>query len=350
MDQASTRRTLEPPAADTAAAEIRRLIYWAGMCQALRTAVELDLPDLMAGGAHSVRDLARATGAQEGALRRLLRALSAVGFCAETQDDVFGLQAVGEALRRQAEASMRSVLLWHFRYQWSTWADMGVSIKTGLSAREQAIGMGSFARLEQDPEMSAIFDGAMSEMTRVVAGEVVRLCDFSTVGTVVDVGGGRGRLLSAVMRANPHLRGVLFDLAHVVSEAAKSPDRLAPRMEMRAGDFFRDIPPSADVCLLKNVIHDWDDQKSLTILRNCRSALPPGGRVVIIERVVPRRTTRDEKDLAIAWMDLMMLIGPGGRERTAAEFCDLLRESGFAGPRFTETATEYTIIEAAVPG
>jgi hypothetical protein len=327
--------------------ELVTLINCAGLAQALSVAAELGIADLLADGPKLVEDLARATGSHAPSVRRLLNALSSVGVCSEREDGSFALDTLGALIRSEGETSLRSWVLWFGRHQWPMWGNLLSSVRTGESARKAALGTEGFDHLERDAETATIFNDAMAELSRLVAAEVVRSYDFTGIRSIVDVGGGRGALLAAILEAHPRMRGTVLDRPHAFAGMAHvSNGSWRDRCDFVAGDFFTSVPQAADMYLLKNIIHDWDDERSILILRNCRSAMPARGRLALIERVMPDRFEASALHRTIAWADLAMLIGPGGRERTEVEFRTLLGRAGFTIVRVISTALEYSILEA----
>jgi SAM-dependent methyltransferase len=323
------------------------LIQSATLSQAAYVAAELRIADLLAGDPKDVNELAQATETNASALRRLLRALASLGLCTENDDGFFALSPMGAHLRTDAPDSLRSWILWSGRYQWPVWGNLLHSVKTGESARNRATGTEGFGHLLQDPQAAAVFNDAMVEMTRLIAHEVVRSYDFSKARRVVDVGGGFGALLGAVLDAYPDIAGVLFDLPHAIEGARTHLTRsgLANRCDIVCGDFFEAIPRGADIYLLKSIIHDWDDERSTCILANCRRAMPRDGKILLIERIMPDRMDGSPVHRATSWSDLAMLVGPGGRERTEREFHALLEASGLRAARIVPTALDYCIVE-----
>ena len=324
------------------------LIQTGALSQAVRVAAELKLADLLAAGPKPAAELAQATETDLPSLRRLLRALASLGCCAETEDGAFALTPRGALLRSHAADSLRSWILWSCKYQWPVWEDLLHSVKTGESARNRITGTDGFGHLVRDPEAAVVFNDAMVEVTRLIADEVVRNYDFSKARRIVDVGGGFGALLAAVLHANPGVHGVLFDLPHAIEGARTQLARssLAQRCDLVAGDFFQSIPGGADVYLLKSIIHDWDDERSAVILANCRRALAADGRVLLVERLMPERMDASPYHRATAWSDLAMLIGSGGRERTEREFNALFEAARLRMARVIPTSLDYFILEA----
>jgi hypothetical protein len=234
------------------------------------------------------------------------------------------------------------------KYLWPVWGKLLHSVRTGESARKLVGGAEGFTEFEHDERAALIFNRAMAELTSLVAAEVVRRYRFDEIRRIVDVGGGYGALLAAVLKGQPSAQGVLLDLPHAI-EGARShlaAAGLAERCEFIAGNFFESVPAGADAYLLKAVLHDWDDERGFLILRNCRSAIPRHGRLLIIERVVPARFEACWLHHAIARMDLTMLVGFAGKERTETEFRQLLAASGFELTQVTATSLDYAVIEA----
>jgi SAM-dependent methyltransferase len=217
-------------------------------------------------------------------------------------------------------------------------------IKTGRPATKAALGMEIWEWYGKNPQDAVAFSSAMGNLAQMVASELPKLVDFTRVQKVVDVGGAHGVLLAAILRSNPSARGVLFDLPHVVETAKPVLDAqgLGNRCEVIGGDFFKKIPEGADAHILKQIIHDWDDERAILILENCRRALRPNGRVVLVEMIIPA----DNSPGVAQFIDLNMLVLLGGRERSEAEFATLLRDAGFRTPRLIPTHSPFFIIEA----
>jgi hypothetical protein len=277
-----------------------------------------------------------------------MRALVSLGLCRETEDKAFALTPMGELMRSGTPDSLHSWMLWYGRFVWPVWGHLGHSIKTGESARALVTGVEGFGSLARNRDVAALFNGAMDDLTRLIAREVLRVYDFSGIKRIVDVGGGQGALLAAILAAHPHLSGAVYDMAHAAQGARSilsTPD-VAGRSEFVTGSFFDNVPGNADTYILKNVLHDWPDEKCAIILRNCRTAMPEGGKIILIERVMPAQINTSHRHQAIAYADLTMLIGPGGRERTEAELRALLEAAGFAVTRVIDTALVFSVVEA----
>lgn len=310
--------------------------------RALHLAAEIGVADALAGGPRDVDELAAATGTNPGALYRLLRVLASDGVFTEFEPRRFALTGPAELLRTDHPRSLRSFLrLGQLLARAFNHAED--SLRTGEPGFDEEFGMSMFDYLRANPEMSAIFAEAMSGFGADEEAAIVAAYDFADAGPIVDVGGGLGTLLRAILSHYPEPTGVLFDQPSVVPAAREllAAAGLAERCAVVAGDFFAEVSPGR-MCLLKSVVHDWPDDEVVTILRNCRAALPDDGRLLIIAQVIP---PGDEPHPGKP-MDLIMLVQLGGRERTEAEHAALLDAAGFRVSRIVPTASSLSIIEA----
>jgi O-methyltransferase domain len=328
-----------------AAARMLPLIWGIHISRAIYVVAELGIADLLASGPVSSGELARATRTHEPSLYRVLRLLAAVGVFEEDAPRSFRLTALGERLRSDDPACVRS---------WARLLDTigGVrafehildTVRTGNPGLDTGFGMGWLEFLSQHPENAASFDAAMSERTAAFAPSVAADYDFSEIRTVVDIGGGQGTLLEAILRRHPHLHGVVLESASVAAraEALLGASDVADRCEVLAGDFFEQVPDGADCHVMANVLHDWDDARALQILRNCRRSLAAGGKVLIVERLIP-----DDPSKAVPTLlsDINMLVLTGGQERTNAEYDKLLTAAGLNIGTVTPVAAPYGVIE-----
>lgn len=316
--------------------------------QALCVAASLGLADLLAAGPRTSADLAGASNTDPEALHRLLRALGTIDFCRERADGSFELTDFGALLQEKSPHSQRAWTIWWGRYLWPVWEHLLYSVQTGASARKMLQGTEGFAHLEQDRDAAAIFNRAASDLSRAIAGNLVRCYDFGGLRRVVDIGGGHGLLLLTILQNNPEARGVLFDLPHAIEGARRHVEEfgLTGRCELVAGDFFCAVPEHGDAYILKNVIHDWDRERSLQILRNCRQAMRVGARLLVIETIIPEQMGTSAADQAIARSDLTMLIAHAAQERSEAEYRGLLAAAGFAVSRVLAVAPGLSLIEA----
>lgn len=316
--------------------------------QVIAVAVELRLADLLAKGPSHVASLARATACHAPSLRRLLFALASLDLVAQRGDDEFALTPNGALLRSDTADSLAAWAQFCGEHAWRTWRSLPESIRSGMSARRRSTGGDDFSHLDSDRAAADLFHRAMVNLTYTVAASVAATVSFEASEHVVDVGGGHGELLAAVLEAHPHLRGTLFDLAHaiVASGPALSARGLRRRCELLAGSFFDAVPAGADVYLLKSVLHDWDDANCARILRQCRNALSlPHARLVIVERIAPERFAATARDQVIARSDLNMLVSTGGCERSERQFRALLEAAELDVIRIAALAGEYSAIE-----
>jgi hypothetical protein len=337
-----------PAQASPAPAEkLLRIVQASWMTQVTYVAAELRIPDLLAPGPLSTEKLARATECHAPSLQRLLRAMVTLELCEEQEDGAFALTPLGALLRAEGADSLHAwTLLWG-KYLWPGWGHLLYSVKTGESARKLLIGTETFEHLEQDRERAAVFNRAMTELTRLVARVVLRVYDFSGLQRIVDVGGGYGELLAAILTACPTMHGVLFDMPHAIEKAPQHLENagVQERCELIAGSFFESVPHGGDAYLLKSIIVDWNDERCLAILRTCRAAMSGKAKLVLVERIMPERLSASSQDQVMAWSDLNMLLGPGGRERTEAEFRHLLGDAGFRLARIIPAGFNFSVIE-----
>jgi hypothetical protein len=338
---------MTPPDDAQLASHLLRLINGSWISQACYVMARLQVPDLLAAGPRSAEDLAQATGTHAPSLRRLLNALGSVDLCTQRDDGTFELTALGALLRSDHPASLSAWALHWGGSSWPVWANLLYSIRTGQSARELLTGTPGFTHLDRDPEAAAIFNRSMVAHTRLAALEIVKAYDFGGK-KVMDVGGGYGELLAQVLTAYPTASGVLFDMAHAIPKAreAFAERGIAQRCEFVAGDFFAHIPPGADVYMLKSVIHDWPDDRAITILQTCCRAMRADAKLLLVERLMPERLTPSAHSEGLARSDLHMLVALGAQERTPAEFEALLRAAGLAMLRGVESGGDYQLIEA----
>ncbi|MGY4769131.1 methyltransferase [Kribbella sp. CWNU-51] len=307
---------------------------------ALSVAAELGLSDELAGGPRTVGDLAVALEVDEDSLGRLLRALVAVGVYAEKEGLVENTP-LGEGLRSDRPDSLRPLArTLQDPALWAAWGHLGHSIRTGENAFQDLHGEDVWTHRLGDPKQNAIFNDNMAALSWSVAGPVAEAYDFSGLQSVVDVGGGQGALLEAVLTRHEHLTGTVFDLPHVVAKEPKS-SALESRWSAVAGSFFASLP-AADAYLLKSILHDWPDDRCVEILRTCAAALNPDGVVLVVELVLDR----PGYEVVAAFSDLNMLVLPGGRERTEAEYAALFDAAGLHLTRVVDTPTRMAILEA----
>lgn len=319
---------------------LTRLGFGFAISQSLKAAVDLDIADRLVAGARSAEDLAAECGVHAGALARVLRVLCAEGVFHEEPSGVFGLTAVGDALR--AGRGPRDFLRMLNAEPYLAFDKLSHSVRTGEPSFDVVFGLPRFTWLAQSPEAAKAFQAAMVAYGRGVNEAVADAYDFAGCSTVADIGGGHGRLLSAILARNPHLKGILFDLPSGVEEARKGVGGPLPNTSFIAGDFFESVPAGADVYIIKKVIHDWDDEKSVAILTAVRRVLPPHGRVLLAETLVPPGNAFS----TIKLIDLTMLAITGGLERTEDEYASLFARAGLSLSRVIPTAAAIQLLEA----
>jgi hypothetical protein len=338
----SHRDTIEPVTPDPEAVQHAfKLITGHMVSCAVYNATQLGIPDRLAGGPRTAADLARDCGVNEDALYRLLRALSSVGVFAETAPRTFGLTPPAAALQ---DGPLRWMALWVANpFNVRVHADSMHSIKTGEPAVRVTTGKDAFEYFAGDQALSKVFNDAMTGFSMTVIPAVVEAYDFSGIGTLVDVAGGHGAVLSAILEKYPAMKGILFDLDHVIAgaKAQLAARGLADRVTTATGDFFTAVP-AGDAYVMKHIIHDWNDEKATTILKNIRAVIPSTGRVVLIESIIAEG---NEPQLGKI-IDLEMLVMPGGKERTADEYRALFAAAGFELTRLVETKSPLNVIEA----
>lgn len=316
--------------------------YW--ISQAIYAAAKFNIADHLIDGPKSIEQLAEATSTNADALYRLLRALASVGIFAEGEPRHFALTPLAEPLQSDVPGSKRALALMAGDEQFRTWAEIEYSIQTGKTAFDKAFGKPIFEYLSENPDKARIFDAAMVGIHGRESDIVLSAYDFSGVGVLADIGGGNGSQISQVLNRNSDLKGILFDLPHVI-ERAKNPIEsagLLDRCELVGGSFFESVPEGADIYLMRHIIHDWDDEKSLTILRNCHQAMSANTKLLIVESVIPP----GNDPFGGKFLDLVMLLIPGGKERTAEEYRALLDQAGFELTQVIPTTSEVSIIEA----
>ena len=321
------------------------MIFGFMVSQAIHVAAKLGLADLLKDGPKSCDELARASATHAPSLYRVLRALACAGVFTEADGGVFGLTPLGATLQSDVPGSMRAMSVFMGdQCNWQAWGDILHSVKTGESAFEHVFGMGFFQHLERHPEAARIFNHAMTSNSEPFDAAVTAAYDFSDIRHIVDVGGEHGSLISSILKAYPKMKGILFDVPHV-SEGARcrlSAEGVAERCSVVAGDFLESIPEGADAYLMKHIIHDWDEASAINILKNCRRAMASDARLLLIEEVIP---CGDAPSLG-KLVDLEMMLMPGGRERTEAEYAALFEAAGFRLTSITQTQSPLSVIEA----
>jgi SAM-dependent methyltransferase len=326
-------------------ATLTRLIRGFQITQAIHAAVRLGIPDRLADGPRSADTLASEAGAHPLSLYRLMRALAAVGIFHEDAGGMFSLTDMGTLLRTDVPRTL-APLAAHtgLPYYWDTWSRLAHSVRTGETAFVHRHGTDAWTYRATHAEENAAFNRFMAGMTAALISAVEAAYDFGAFRRVVDVGGGNGTLIAALLSRHPELRGVLFDQPHVAAEASKvlSSAGVADRCEIAPGDFFKEVPAGADAYLLKWIIHDWNDADAVSILRTCRRAVAPEGKLVLLEQVIEP----PDEGIGGKLSDLNMMVMLGGRERTADEYKALLTSAGFRMAAVVPTKGPIDVIEA----
>jgi len=329
--------------------EVLELLTRKIAAQALTQVAELGVADLLKDGPRTAEQLAAAARVQEDVLYRVMRALAGVGFFTEHPGRVFANNANSEVLRTDVPGSMRAMARWlgEETSWWKAWGHLGHSLRSGGSAAEVAFGGTAFEFFGREPRVNEIFQAAMTDFSVVTARAVVEAYDFSGIRRIVDVGGGHGTLLSAILSALPEATGVLYDLPEAIdgADATLKACGQFKRIEKVAGNFFDTVPDNADAYIMKHIIHDWDDARCIRLLENCHKGLNPGGRVLIVEQVI---NDRPESVMGKLFDLEMLVMTSGGRERTEGEFQKLLRSAGFEMQRIVPTKSPVCVVEAVV--
>jgi hypothetical protein len=303
----------------------------------------LGVPDLVEHGPKSAEELAEQIGADPRALYRLMRATACVGVLSEGADGKFSETPLSAVLRSNANPSLRGFAIMHGRdWHGLGWSHLDYCVRTGKQALDKIYGMPIFQFLEQRPEEAKLFNQSMTDLSMVDGPAVAEAYSFDEIQSIVDVGGGHGLLLATILARNPHMKGTLYDVAHVVAGAKGGP--LEPMMErctIASGDMFTSVPAGADAYIMKHIIHDWPDEGCINILKACRKGVKPGGKLLVVDNVI-----QPGNDFAPGkFLDLQMLIFPGGCERTEIQFRELFAAAGWRLNRIIPTASVESIVE-----
>jgi hypothetical protein len=315
--------------------------YW--ISQAIYAAAKFGIADHLKDEPKTVGELASATSTNADALYRLLRALASVGIFNEVESSRFSLTPLAELLRSDVAGSKRALALMLGDEQFRAWADIDYSLRTGKVVFDKVFGKPIFEYLGDHPDKARIFDAAMVGVHGRESSAVLDAYDFSGIGIVADIGGGNGSQITEILKKHSKLKGILFDLPHVVERAKERlhVSGLLDRCKLVSGSFFDAVPEGADAYILRHIIHDWDEEKCLTILRNCHRAMAPASKLLVIESVIPS----GNEPFQGKFLDLHMLLIPGGKERTESEYGNLLRRAGFDLTRIVPTGSEISIVE-----
>ncbi len=300
--------------------------HWSA--QAVYVAAKLGIADHLKDGPLSNEELANAVGAHPESLYRLLRALSSIGVFTQLPDQRFALTQNSWFFQTGIKGSVRNLLLTINELDWKAWGSLLHSIKTGQTAFDHVYGMSAYEYCRCNPETAKMFDAAMTDFVTENGLAAISAYDFGYFAEIVDVGGGHGTLMIEILKATPSLQGIIFDLPEVIEGTGRQIEDsgLSSRCKCIPGDFFSSVPSGSDAYILSSVIHNWDDDHSLSILGNCRHAMSRGSKILLIEMVIP---PSGGEPFEGKWLDLEMLVCFGGKERTAAEYESLLSRTGF---------------------
>ncbi|HUR99307.1 MAG TPA: methyltransferase [Pyrinomonadaceae bacterium] len=325
-------------------AVLMQMLFGGLMQQCISLAAQLGLADLLAEKPQTAAELAARTGSHEPSLYRVIRVLASVGIFSEGDDGKFGLTPMGGLLRTDAPNSLRDFAIMQSQdWLWRNFAALPYSVETGNIAHDKVHGIDNWTFLSQNAELEAVFNRAMTNLSLSAVPPILQAYDFSDVRKLVDIAGGHGFLLASVLKANPEMKGVLFDQPSVVAGAEELLGRegVRDRVELASGDFFAAVPDGADAYIMKHIIHDWNDAQCVDILRNIRNAMDERGKVLICEMVVPEGNEPSPSKI----LDIQMMVNLSGKERTAKEFEDLLKRSGFRLTRIVPTMSPFSIVE-----
>jgi precorrin-6B methylase 2 len=330
-------------------ATMLRMISGFRVARAIYIAAKLGLADLLKDGPKESEELAFATRTHAPSLYRVMRALASVGIFAEHEQERFTLTPIAATLQSDVHGSLRAwaiLLLGEEDYQ--AWGGLMHTVRTGETAFEHVFGMGVFQYEAQHPEHATIFDEAMANLIGLYNSAVLANYSFSTINKLFDVGGGDGSLMIALLRANPEMKGVLFDLPHVAEKAKKrlADAGLVGRCEVVAGDAFVSVPGGGDAYVLSRVMNGFNDERALAILHNCRRAITDNGKLLLVERILPDRVEHSIAAQGPVLSDLNMMVISGGRERTVAEHRALIEAASFTLTKVVPTQSEVSVIEA----
>lgn len=315
--------------------------YW--VSQAIYAAAKLGVADHLTDGPKSIAELAAATETKSDFLYRLLRALASVGIFAEGNEKRFALTPLAEPLQSHVPDSQRALALMVGEEQFLAWSRLVDTVQTGENAFQAAFGQPIFEYLANHPDKAQVFDSAMTGIHGRETGAMLDVYDFSGIQVLADIGGGNGSKITAILQRYPEMRGILFDMPHVVDRARANIESagLSERCALVGGDFFESVPETADAYVLRHIIHDWDDKKALEILKSCHAAMKPGQRLLVVESVIP---PGNDPHMG-KFLDLAMMLLPGGKERTAEEYRELFDAAGFELQRIVPTAADVSVME-----
>jgi O-methyltransferase domain/Dimerisation domain len=310
--------------------------FW--VARSIYLAAQLGIADVFDDRPETIAQLAAKTNTEPRSLYRLMHALASVGIFTEVSDRCFALTPLAATLKSDSPGSMRYAALAQMEADHSLgWSNGLHGLKTGDIAFNAAAGMSVWEYYAQHPEVGQVFSQSMTNLRTPISQAVVATYDFSEFNTIVDVGGAQGSLISAIVQSYPHLNGILFDVPEIIANVS-----VDDNIQTVAGNFFEFVPSGGDAYLMRWIVHDWDDEKSSIILKNCHQAMPDYGKLLLVESLIPP----SNESSPAKFIDLIMLMLTGGRERTEEEYRSLLRSSGFELTRVIPTPSMLSIIEA----
>ncbi len=325
-------------------AKMREMTNYCWISRAIYVAAKLGIADLLKDGPKSSDEIARFVGVHPRALYRVLRALTSRGIFAETEDGIFELTPLAETLQTGVAGSIRAwTILTGEEFHWKPWGEILYSVRTGKPAFNHVFGMGPFEYLSRHPEADAVFNEAMTNLTGLEASAVIEACDFSGMEQIIDVGGGNGSLITAILKMHSQAHGILFDVPNVTENARRliEAEGIADRCRIVSGDMFESVPEGGDAYILKHIIHTCDDDRAVTILENCRRAMLSNGRLLIAEKVIPPRNEPFEGIFG----DILMLVMADGHMRTEVELRALFDASGLKLTRIISPDSPMNVVE-----
>ena len=324
--------------------QLSELIWGFTKSQLVYVAAKLKIADLLIDNPKDARTLSRQTKIDEHILYRLMRGLAWCGLVDHMSDDRFSLTPMGEYLYSKSPSSLYENALSMGEIDWPVWSALLSVIETGKSGFESAFGMGIFEFFAQNEDAGSRFDRIMGKVSEAVSASIINNYDFSSAKTFVDIGGGNGTLAAAILQANPHLRGIIFDLPDVIERTNQRLDALeiADRCQAIGGDFFQSVPALGDTYIMKWILHDWPDDRCIEILRNCHAAMGKDDKLLVVDLVMPEQASPSTQ--AVMY-DLHMLAMLNGIERTETEFQNLFSKAGFHLNLIIHTESGMSIIE-----
>jgi hypothetical protein len=324
--------------------QLMQLLFGFAASRAIGVAAELCIADLVKDEAKSTDELAKQTGMHARSLYRVLRACASVGVFSEDKEKRFSLTPLAEPLLSNAPGSLRAFFaMMTTDWQFQTWAELPYSVRTGEPAFNKVHGMPAFEYFWTHPKAGKEFNDAMTSNSAFTSEAVLNTFDFYSASKLVDVGGGHGLLLASILKKYPHLQGILYEVPAIAEQARELIESygLADRCERVGGDFFQSVPAGGDTYIMKHIIHDWNDEQCIIILKNCRKAMNEGGKVLVVEMVLPEG---NEPSFG-KFLDLQMLQYLPGCERTEAEYRELFEKAGFKLNRVIPTPSPFSIVE-----